>query len=92
MARNFYGEALRIVREGKEEDLREVDSVMKTVGGFPMGPFELMDLIGVDVNYQVTCSVWEAFDQHPRFEPHPIQRDLVEQGRWGKKTGRGFYS
>ena len=92
VARNFYGEALRIGGEGKEEDCREVDEIMKKVGGFRMGPFELMDLIGIDVNYQVTCSVWEAFDRHPRFAPHPLQRKLVEQGRWGKKTGGGFYS
>ena len=92
VARNFYGEALRIAGGGREEDLREVDEIMKKVGGFPMGPFELMDLIGVDVNYQVTCSVWESFDRHPRFEPHPLQRSLVERGRWGKKTGGGFYS
>ena len=92
VARNFYGEALRMVGERGEESLREVDRVMKEVGGFPMGPFELMDLIGIDVNYQVTCSVWEAFDHHPRFEPHPLQRKLVEEGRFGKKTGGGFYS
>ena len=91
VARNFYGEALRIVGEGKEENLREVDEVVKRVGGFPMGPFELMDLIGVDVNYQVTRSLWEAFGRHPRFEPHALQGDLVEKGRLGKKTGGGFY-
>ena len=92
VARNFYGEALRIAENGEEGSLREVDEVVKTVGGFPMGPFELMDLIGVDVNYQVTCSLWEAFNRHPRFEPHPLQGDLVERGRLGKKTGGGFYS
>ena len=92
VARNFYGEALKIAGDGKEESFREVDEVVKNVGGFPMGPFELMDLIGIDVNYQVTCSLWEAFDRHPRFEPHPLQRDLVEKGRWGKKTQGGFYS
>ena len=92
VARNFYGEALRIVGEGEEESLREVDKVIKAVGGFPMGPFELMDLIGVDVNYHVTCSLWKAFECHPRFEPHSLQKKLVEQGRWGKKTGGGFYS
>ena len=92
VARNFYGEALRIADEGKEENFREVDEVIKKVGGFRMGPFELMDLIGIDINYQVTCSLWEAFEYHPRFEPHPLQRNLVEKGYLGKKTERGFYS
>ena len=91
VARNFYGEALRLVGDGREERCREVDGVLRDVGGFRMGPFELMDLIGVDVNYQVTCSIWEAFDRHPRFEPHPLQKSLVEQGRLGKKSSGGFY-
>ena len=64
---------------------------MKEVGGFKMGPFELLDLIGVDVNLSVTESVWNSFYQEPRFAPHRLQKNLVESGRHGKKTGRGFY-
>jgi 3-hydroxybutyryl-CoA dehydrogenase len=57
-----------------------------------MGPFELMDLIGIDVNYAVTRSVYEQFFQEPRFRPHPIQRRMVEAGTLGRKTGKGFYT
>ena len=56
-----------------------------------MGPFELMDLIGLDVNYEVTTQVWESFDRHPRFEPSKIQQDLVDSGKLGRKSGQGFY-
>jgi 3-hydroxybutyryl-CoA dehydrogenase len=56
-----------------------------------MGPFELMDLIGIDVNYSVTCSVWEAFDKEPRFAPHPLQKAMVEMKRLGRKTKHGYY-
>ena len=64
---------------------------MKKHGGFRMGPFELMDLVGLDVNLAVSTSVWEQMGKHARFKPHDIQRTLVEQGRLGRKTGRGFY-
>ena len=56
-----------------------------------MGPFELMDLIGIDVNYDVTVSVWKAFYNEPRFQPHQLQKSLVDRGCLGKKTGEGFY-
>jgi 3-hydroxybutyryl-CoA dehydrogenase len=91
VARNFYGEPLRIVGTEDEEKMREVDRVLKEVGGFKMGPFELMDLIGIDVNYSVTCSVWEAYDKEPRFAPHSLQKLMVDQKRLGRKTKRGFY-
>ncbi len=93
VARNFYGEPLRIVgEEADENQLREVDAVLREVGGFRMGPFELMDLIGIDINYSVTCSVWEAYGKEPRFAPHPLQRKLVEEKRYGRKSKRGFYT
>ena len=92
VARNFYGEALRSVDVYDVEKFREVDTVMKKIGGFKMGPFELMDLIGIDINYSVTESVYRAFFDEPRFKPHRLQRDMVIAGRLGKKTGKGFFS
>lgn len=92
VARSFYGEALRIVENENESQCKEVDLLMREVGGFKMGPFELMDLIGVDINYSVTCSVWEALGKNARFTPHPLQKKMVDLGRFGKKTKRGFYS
>lgn len=90
VARPFYGEALRILEEGIA-DVPTIDWAMKTIGGFRMGPFELMDLIGHDVNYEVTSSVFEAFYYDPRFKPSFAQKRLVEAGWLGKKTGKGFY-
>ncbi len=90
IARPFYGEALRIVEEGIA-DCATVDWAMKTVGGFRMGPFELMDFIGNDVNYAVTCSVFEAMYYDARYRPALTQRRLVESGWLGKKSGRGYY-
>jgi len=92
VARGFYGEALRIVSGDDEAQFKEVDHLMREVGGFKMGPFELMDLIGVDVNYAVTSSVWEALNKSPRLTPHPLQKKLVDENRHGKKTRRGFYA
>lgn len=92
IARNFYGEALRAVETYDEEKCREVDLVMKEVGGFKMGPFELMDMIGIDINFSVTESVYNAFFQEARFKPHRLQRDMVAAGRLGKKTAKGFYT
>jgi len=91
VARNFYGEPLRIVETDDEIKMKEVDRILKEVGGFKMGPFELMDLIGIDINYSVTCSVWEAYNKEPRFAPHALQKQMVEEKRFGRKNKRGFY-
>jgi len=90
VARPFYGEALRILGEGTAPH-EQIDRIVRLSGGFRMGPFELMDLIGIDVNYAVTQSVYEQFFHEARFRPHPIQRRMVEAGTLGRKTGRGFY-
>ncbi len=91
VARPFYGEALRIYEEGIA-NVPTIDRAMKEIGGFRMGPFELMDLIGNDVNYKVTESVFEEFYYDPRFKPSFAQKRLVEAGRLGKKSGIGFYN
>lgn len=90
IARPFYGEALRIADEGIA-DVPTIDWSMRELGGFRMGPFELMDLIGLDVNLAVTSSVFEAFAFDPRYKPSLTQRRLVDAGMLGRKTGRGFY-
>ncbi len=91
VARPFYGEALRLLGEGIAP-VEVIDRIVRLEGGFKMGPFELMDLIGIDVNYAVTQSVYEQFFHEPRFRPHPIQRQMVEAGTLGRKTKRGFYT
>ncbi len=91
VARNFYGESFHILTHENPKRVSEIDSIMNEVGGFRMGPFTLMDLIGIDVNYDVTQSVWKSYYFDPRFRPHKIQREMVESGRIGKKVGRGFY-
>ncbi|TVP99128.1 MAG: 3-hydroxybutyryl-CoA dehydrogenase [Balneolaceae bacterium] len=90
VARPFYGEALRIYEEGIA-DAATIDWAMKEMGGFKMGPFELMDMIGNDVNYTVTETVFRDFYFDPRFKPSFVQKRMVEAGWLGKKTGRGFY-
>ncbi|WP_275674920.1 3-hydroxyacyl-CoA dehydrogenase [Streptomyces sp. MUM 178J] len=90
IARPFYAEALRI-HEERAADPATVDAVLRESGGFAMGPFELTDLIGQDVNEAVTRSVWESFFQDPKFTPSLSQRRLVESGRLGRKTGRGWF-
>lgn len=90
IARNFYGESLRIAGEGTATPA-EIDAIMREVGKFKMGPFELMDFIGIDVNYTVTQDVYNAYFQEPRFRPHQMQRTLFESGRLGRKSGQGFY-
>ena len=90
VARPFYGEALRLLGEGVAS-VAEIDRIVRESGGFRMGPFELMDLIGIDINFTVTQSVYDQFFQEPRFRPHPIQRQMVESGTLGRKSGRGFY-
>ncbi|HWU38822.1 MAG TPA: 3-hydroxyacyl-CoA dehydrogenase NAD-binding domain-containing protein [Candidatus Acidoferrum sp.] len=90
IARHFSLEALRILGEGRIAH-EQIDRVMKGAGRFRMGPFELMGLIGIDVNFAVSRSVFETFFQDPRFRPDPIQQRMVESGLLGRKTGHGFY-
>lgn len=90
VARPYYGEALRVLGEGAA-DIAAIDAVMKEAGGFRMGPFELMDLIGHDVNLAVTKSVFAAYFHDPRYTPSLIQQELVAAGYLGRKSGRGFY-
>ncbi len=91
VARPFYSESIRILEEGVA-DAETIDHAMKSVGGFRMGPFELMDFIGHDVNYRVTESVFESFFYDPRFKPSFSQKRLFEAGFYGRKSGRGFYN
>lgn len=90
VARPYYAEALRLAQEGAT-DYATLDAVMREAGGFRMGPFELMDMIGHDVNFAVTNSVWRAFYNDQRFLPSLIQQELVDAGFYGRKSGRGFY-
>lgn len=90
VARPFYGEALRLLDEGVA-DVATIDWAMKEIGNFRMGPFELMDFIGNDVNYAVTRSVFEAMFFDPRYKPSLTQKRLVEANFLGKKSGRGYY-
>ncbi|WP_293894527.1 3-hydroxyacyl-CoA dehydrogenase NAD-binding domain-containing protein [Flavobacterium sp.] len=91
VARPFYSESLRMYEEGVA-DFATIDWSLKTIGGFRMGPFELMDFIGNDVNYAVTESVFTAFYFDPKFKPSFTQKRLTEAGFFGRKTGRGFYN
>ena len=90
VARSFYSESIRIYEEGMA-DFATIDWALKTEGNFRMGPFELMDFIGHDVNYVVTKTVFNAFYFDPKFKPSFTQKRLVEAGFLGRKTGRGFY-
>ena len=90
VARPFYSEAIRLYEEGTA-DFATIDWAMKSIGGFRMGPFELMDFIGNDVNYAVTESVFSAFYFDPRFKPSFTQKRLTEAGFLGRKSGRGYY-
>ena len=90
VARPFYSEAIRQYEEGVA-DIPTIDWAMKEIGGFRMGPFELMDFIGHDVNYKVTETVFKEFFYDPRFKPSFTQKRLVEAGWLGKKSGKGFY-
>jgi 3-hydroxybutyryl-CoA dehydrogenase len=91
VARPFYGEAQRIVESGVA-DAATVDWILREKGGFPMGPLELTDFIGQDVNLAVGTSVWEQTGHDERYAPTAFQRDLVAAGRLGRKSGRGVYA
>ena len=90
VARPYYGEALELLEQGVA-DPATLDRLMELSGGFKMGLFRLMDLIGIDVNYAATESVYEQMDRLPRYRPHDRQRRMVEAGTLGRKSGRGFY-
>ncbi|HBH05210.1 MAG TPA: 3-hydroxybutyryl-CoA dehydrogenase [Flavobacteriales bacterium] len=90
VARPFYSEALRILEEGIA-DVTTIDWAMKDLAGFRMGPFELMDLIGNDINYVVTETVWQQMYYDPKYKPAITQKRLMESGLHGRKTGIGFY-
>jgi len=89
VARPFYIESLRLAEE-ELVDFAKIDSIMESTG-FKMGPFKLMDLIGNDINYAVSCSVYEQLKKPDRLRPSEIQKQKVETGQWGKKTGKGYY-
>ncbi|HMT29976.1 MAG TPA: 3-hydroxyacyl-CoA dehydrogenase NAD-binding domain-containing protein [Bacteroidia bacterium] len=91
IARPFYGESLKIFEEGIA-DFATIDWAMKKFGGFRMGPFELMDFIGNDINYKVSETVWEQMFYDPRYRPSLTQKRLYEAGLFGRKSGRGYYS
>lgn len=90
VARHFYVEGLKVLEEGVS-DVEGIDRLLES-SGFKMGPFRLMDLIGVDTNFSVTTSMFHAFHQDAKFRPSRIQQQKVDAGHWGKKTGKGFYS
>ena len=90
IARPYYGEGLRIVEENIATP-EQVDDAMKTIGGFKMGPFELMDLIGVDVNFLVTTTVYKDYFFDPKYKPSLLQQRMSEAKLHGRKSGRGFY-
>jgi|ERR1022692_335868 3-hydroxybutyryl-CoA dehydrogenase len=90
VARPYYLEALHLAEQGIS-DFETIDALMEA-SGFKMGPFKLMDLIGNDINYAVSCSVYEALDKPERLKPSPIQEERVEKNELGRKTGKGYYS
>jgi 3-hydroxybutyryl-CoA dehydrogenase len=89
VARHYYVEALKLLEENVT-DIQTIDALMKA-SGFKMGPFELMDLIGVDTNFSVTTSIYHAFHQDGKFRPSLIQQQKVDAGHHGRKSGKGFY-
>lgn len=89
VARPFYGEAFRLLGE-RATDVETIDRLIRSLG-FRMGPFELLDLIGLDVNLAVTQSVYNAYFQDPKYRPHPLQQRMVDSGQLGRKSGHGFY-
>jgi 3-hydroxybutyryl-CoA dehydrogenase len=90
IARPYYIESLRLIEEGTT-NFETIDRLLESKG-FKMGPFKLMDLIGNDVNYAVSCSVYEQLNQPQRLKPSFIQKEKVEKGELGKKTGKGYYN
>lgn len=89
VARHFYVESLKIAEE-EIADFESIDKLMEATG-FKMGPFKLMDLIGIDTNFAVTTSIYNAFHQEPRFRPSRLQNQKILAGQLGKKSGKGFY-
>jgi len=89
VARHYYLEGLKNLEEGAAT-VEEIDTLLRATG-FKMGPFELMDLIGVDVNLAVSTAVWNGFNQNPKYKPNDIQIKLVQEGKHGRKNGKGFY-
>jgi 3-hydroxybutyryl-CoA dehydrogenase len=89
VARPFYIESLRLAEENIA-DFTSIDTIMESTG-FKMGPFKLMDLIGNDINYAVSCSVYDQMGKPERLKPSPIQKEKVDKGEFGKKSGRGYY-
>ncbi|WP_232698876.1 3-hydroxyacyl-CoA dehydrogenase NAD-binding domain-containing protein [Brevibacillus daliensis] len=90
VARPYYNEALRILGDGVAE-VEQIDRIMKRAGGFKMGPFELQDMIGIDINFATTQTVFQDFFYEGRFKPSRIQERMVQAGNLGRKTGEGFY-
>ncbi len=90
VARPFYNEALRIMND-KIASVEQIDRIMKRAGNFKMGPFELQDLIGIDINFATTKSVYEGFHGESRFRPHYYQERMVQSGSLGRKTKGGFF-
>jgi len=97
VARSYYGESIRIYEEGiadlpaGQAGFATIDWALREFGGFKMGPFELMDFIGNDINYKVTETVWEQFFYEPRFKPSFTQKRLYEANYFGRKSGKGYY-
>lgn len=89
VARHFYVESLKVLEDGVA-DYPEIDKLMEATG-FRMGPFKLMDLIGIDVNFSVTSTLYNGYHQDPKFRPSRVQEQKVELGQLGRKTGKGFY-
>lgn len=90
IARPFYNEALRVLGD-QVASVEQIDRIMKKAGRFRMGPFELQDFIGIDVNFSTTESLYEGFSGDPRFRPHFYQQRMVQSGRLGRKSGGGYY-
>jgi len=90
VARHYYLEAMKLFEQGFAS-IETIDAVMESAG-FKMGPFKLMDLIGMDINYGVSNIVWEALGKPERLQPSPVQKQKVDAGELGRKTGKGFYT